>query len=67
MRTCNLSTRFVFIFNILTVLVLVTYLLDLQQNIVHAKSNTAVLQDASKGNTLNEGIQFSLVSRQLLF
>lgn len=39
MRNFNLSTRFVFLFNIVTVLVLVTYLVDLQNKIVSAKSN----------------------------
>lgn len=39
MRNFNLSTRFVFLFNIVTVLVLVTYLVDLQNKIVSAKSD----------------------------
>lgn len=39
MRNCSLSTRAVFVFNIITVLVLVTYLVDLEKKIVSAKSN----------------------------
>jgi hypothetical protein len=37
MRTCNISARSVFLFNIITVLVLVTYLVDLEKKIANAK------------------------------
>ncbi len=47
MRNFNLSTRFVFLFNIVTVLVLVTYLVDLQNKILSAKSNGVSNYDRS--------------------
>nr|SVE84329.1 EOG090X088H [Daphnia pulex] len=37
MRTCNISARSLFLFNIITVLVLVTYLVDLEKKIANAK------------------------------
>nr|SVE91837.1 EOG090X088H [Daphnia sinensis] len=39
-RTCNLSARTVFLFNIITVLVLVTYLVDLEKKIANAKGSS---------------------------
>nr|CAG4641800.1 EOG090X088H [Eurycercus lamellatus] len=55
MRNCSLSTRFVFLFNILTVLVLVTYLVDLEKKIVDAKSS-ANIYDRHKGSVDVEGL-----------
>nr|SVE70499.1 EOG090X088H [Daphnia similis]SVE71123.1 EOG090X088H [Daphnia similis]SVE71754.1 EOG090X088H [Daphnia similis]SVE72382.1 EOG090X088H [Daphnia similis] len=39
-RTCNISVRTVFLFNIITVLVLVTYLVDLERKIANPKDSS---------------------------
>jgi hypothetical protein len=54
LRTCNISARSVFLFNILTVLVLVTYLVDLEKKIANAKAssqhNSDLLNTQVNGN-----------------
>nr|SVE74258.1 EOG090X088H [Daphnia barbata] len=40
MRTCNISARSVFLFNIVTVLVLVTYFVDLERKIANIKDGS---------------------------
>ena len=53
MRNCNISTRVVFLFNILTVLTLVIYLVDLEKKIAASalQKSSSSIYDLSKLQT----------------
>lgn len=57
-RTCNISARAVFLFNIITVLVLVTYLVDLEKKIANAKDSSehdsSLLNNQVNGNSVEK-------------
>lgn len=52
-RNCNISARSVFLFNILTVLVLVTYLVDLEKKIGYSKVSIHHNSDLLKTPVIN--------------
>ena len=58
MRNCNISTRVVFLFNILTVVVLVIYLVDLEKKIASAKSYDLSKLQYSGELGINDFFQF---------
>lgn len=55
MRNCNISARTVFLFNILTVLVLVTYVVDLKNKIGSAKVSPQSQENSNLLNTQVSG------------
>ena len=63
-RTCNISARSVFLFNILTVTVLLCYLVDLEKKIASAKASS-LQHNSNLLNTQVNGIyvfQFHLAT-----